>query len=152
MAWIMDTYSMHRGHSVPAVVTGKPVSIGGSAGRREATGRGVMLTAREASRRWELPFAGARVVVQGFGNVGSVAASLLREQGCRIVGAGDIYGAVRNPNGLDPQALVRHVRETGGVPGFRGGEAVGGAELLELPCDILVPAAIEGQITRDNAA
>ena len=151
MAWIMDTYSMHAGHSVPAVVTGKPVSIGGSAGRREATGRGVMITAREASRRWELPFAGARVVVQGFGNVGSVAASLLHAQGCRIVGAGDIYGAVRNPNGLDPQALVAHVRETGGIPGFRGGEAVGSAELLELPCDILVPAAIEGQITRDNA-
>ena len=151
MAWIMDTYSMHAGHSIPAVVTGKPVSIGGSAGRREATGRGVMITAREASRRWELPFAGARVVVQGFGNVGSVAASLLHAQGCRIVGAGDIYGAVRNPNGLDPQALVAHVRETGGIPGFRGGEAVGSAELLELPCDILVPAAIEGQITRDNA-
>ena len=152
MAWIMDTYSMHAGHSVPAVVTGKPVSIGGSAGRREATGRGVMITAREATRRWELPFAGARVVVQGFGNVGSVAASLLHDQGCRIVGVSDIYGGVFNPDGLDPHTVLRHVHNTGRVPGFRGGETIRNEALLELPCDILVPAAIEGQITGANAS
>ncbi|HEU5299058.1 MAG TPA: Glu/Leu/Phe/Val dehydrogenase [bacterium] len=151
MAWIMDTYSMHRGHSVPAVVTGKPVSIGGSAGRREATGRGVMISAREAARRWERPFAGASVIVQGFGNVGSAAACLLHDQGCRIVGIGDIYGAIYNPKGIDPHAVLAHVRRTGRVPGFAGGEALGSAELLERPCDILVPAAIEGQITRANA-
>jgi glutamate dehydrogenase (NAD(P)+) len=152
MAWIMDTYSMHAGHSIPAVVTGKPVSIGGSAGRREATGRGVMITAREAARRWELPFAGARVVVQGFGNVGSVAASLLHDQGCRIIAVSDIYGGVVNPDGLDPRAILQYVHDTGRVPGFRGGEAIGNETLLELPCDILVPAAIEGQITGANAS
>ena len=152
MAWIMDTYSMHAGHSIPAVVTGKPLSIGGSAGRREATGRGVMLTAREAARRWELPFAGARVVVQGFGNVGSVSAYLLHDQGCRIVGIGDIYGAIANPDGIDPRAVLQHVQKTGGVPGFPAAEPIDSMALLELPCDILVPAAIEGQITRQNAA
>jgi glutamate dehydrogenase (NAD(P)+) len=152
MAWIMDTYSMHAGHSIPAVVTGKPLSIGGSAGRREATGRGVMITAREVSRRWEMPFAGARVVVQGFGNVGSVSAYLLHDQGCRIVGLSDIYGAIANPDGLDPRAVLQHVQQTGRVPGFPGAEPIDGRALLELPCDILVPAAIEGQITRENAA
>ena len=151
MAWIMDTYSMHAGHSIPAVVTGKPVSIYGSAGRREATGRGVMITAREAARRWELPFAGARVVVQGFGNVGSISAMQLHDQGCRIVGVSDIYGGIYNPNGIDPRAVQRHVQETGRVSGFPGGEPVSNDALLELPCDILVPAAIEGQITGANA-
>jgi glutamate dehydrogenase (NAD(P)+) len=152
MAWIMDTYSMHAGHSIPAVVTGKPLSIGGSAGRREATGRGVLITAREAARRWELPFAGARVVVQGFGNVGSVSAYLLHDQGCRIVGIGDIYGAIANPDGIDPRAVLQHVQKTGGVPGFPAAEPIDSKALLELPCDILVPAAIEGQITRQNAS
>ncbi|MDQ7842303.1 MAG: Glu/Leu/Phe/Val dehydrogenase [Armatimonadota bacterium] len=152
MAWVMDTYSMHRGHSVPAVVTGKPVSIGGSAGRREATGRGVMIVAREAARRWERPFAGASVVVQGFGNVGSVAATLLHDQGCRIVALSDIHGGVYNPRGLDPRRVLAHVRDTGRIAGFPEGEAVTNQELLELPCDILVPAAIEGQITRANAS
>jgi len=108
--------------------------------------------AREAARRWERPFAGASVVVQGFGNVGSVAAYLLADQGCRIVGVGDIYGAVYNPRGVDPRQVLAHVQETGRVPGFPGAEALGSAELLEQPCDILVPAAIEGQITRANAA
>jgi len=150
-AWIMDTYSMHRGYSVPAVVTGKPVSIGGSAGRREATGRGVMLIAREAARAHHLPFQDAAVVVQGFGNVGSVAATLLADQGCRLVGLSDIHGGIYHPRGLDPRAVLAHVRRTGGVSGFPGAEAVTNAQLLELPCDILVPAAIEGQITRANA-
>jgi glutamate dehydrogenase (NAD(P)+) len=133
------------------VVTGKPVSIYGSAGRREATGRGVMIATREAARRWELPFAGADVVVQGFGNVGSVSAYLLHDQGCRLVGVSDIYGGIFNPDGIDPRAVQRHVQETGRIRGFRGGEAVSNDALLELPCDILVPAAIEGQITGRNA-
>ncbi len=151
MAWIMDTYSMHLGHSVPAVVTGKPISIGGSAGRREATGRGVMIVAREAARIRGIPFAGSRVVVQGFGNVGSVAAYLMHDQGCTIVGISDVYGGVHNPNGLDPRAALQHMKQTGRVAGFPGTETVTNTDLLELPCDFLVPAAIEGQITRENA-
>jgi glutamate dehydrogenase (NAD(P)+) len=152
MAWIMDTYSMHRGHSVPAVVTGKPPSIGGSAGRREATGRGVTIVAREAAAFVGLPLAGARVVVQGFGNVGSVAACLLYDQGCRVVAVSDVYGGLYNPDGLNPYAVQEHVRRTGRVQGFPHADAVTNQQLLELPCDILVPAAVEGQITADNAA
>ena len=152
MAWIMDTYSMHTGHSVPAVVTGKPVSIGGSAGRREATGRGVMISAREAAAHAGFSLQGARVVVQGFGNVGSVSAYLLHDQGCRIVGISDIYGAIANPDGIDPRAVLGHVKQSGRVPGYPGAESIDSKALLELPCDILVPAAIEGQITRQNAA
>ncbi len=152
MAWIMDTYSMHRGHSVPAVVTGKPVSIGGSAGRREATGRGVMIVTREAARTRKFALEGAQVVVQGFGNVGSVAAYLLHDQGCRIVGLSDVYSGIFNPAGLDPRAVLEYVAQTGRVEGFPGTQTVTNTELLELPCDILVPAAIEGQITRANAA
>jgi glutamate dehydrogenase (NAD(P)+) len=152
MAWIMDTYSMHRGHSVPAVVTGKPVSIGGSAGRREATGRGVMIVAREAARTRKLPLEGAQVVVQGFGNVGSVAAYLLHDQGCRVVGLSDVCSGIYKPGGLDPRAVLEYAAQTGRVEGFPGAETVTNTELLELPCDILVPAAIEGQITRANAA
>ncbi|HET6947529.1 MAG TPA: Glu/Leu/Phe/Val dehydrogenase [bacterium] len=151
MAWIMDTYSMHRGHSVPAVVTGKPVSIGGSAGRREATGRGVMIVTREAAKARGLALDRAPVVVQGFGNVGSVSAYLLHDQGCKIVGLSDIYGAIHNPQGLDPRAVLAHMRQNGRVEGFPGSQAVSNTELLELPCEILVPAAIEGQITRSNA-
>ncbi len=151
MAWIMDTYSMHLGHSVPAVVTGKPISIGGSAGRREATGRGVMIVAREAARIRGIPFATSRVVVQGFGNVGSVAAYLLHDQGCTIVGISDVSGGIYSSKGLDPRAVLRHMQQTGRVAGFPGTETVSNTDLLELPCDFLVPAAIEGQITRENA-
>jgi glutamate dehydrogenase (NAD(P)+) len=143
---------MHRGHSVPAVVTGKPVSIGGSAGRREATGRGVMIVTREAAKGRGMALDRASVVVQGFGNVGSVTAYLLHDQGCRIIGLSDIYGGIHNPRGLDPRAVLAHVRQTGRVEGFPGAETVSNTELLELPCDILVPAAIEAQITRANAA
>ena len=151
MAWFMDTYSMHEGYSVPPVVTGKPVSIGGSAGRQDATGRGVMIAAREAARMRGIPFAGSRVVVQGFGNVGGTAAALMAAEGCRVVAAGDVFSGVYNPRGLDVAALRRHVAATRRVEGFRGGEAVGSAELLELPCEFLIPAAIEGQITARNA-
>ena len=152
MAWIMDTYSMHRGYSVPPVVTGKPIPIGGSVGRSDATGRGVMIVAREAARRRGLPLAGSRVAIQGFGNVGEAAARLLYEQGCRIVALSDISGGCYNPAGLDPRAVLQHLRQAGSVAGFPGAQAVSNAELLEVPCDILIPAAIEGQITAENAA
>ncbi len=151
MAWMMDTYSMHRGYSVPGVVTGKPVAIGGSAGRREATGRGVMIIARRAARDHGIPFAGSRVVVQGFGNVGATAAHLLHAEGCLIVGLSDVYGGIHNPRGLDPAAVARYVTERGRMAGFPGSVAVSNAELLELPCEFLIPAAIEGQITAENA-
>ena len=151
MAWFMDTYSMHEGYSVPSVVTGKPVTIGGSAGRQDATGRGVMIAAQEAARMRGVPFAGSRVVVQGFGNVGGTAAVLMAAEGGRVVAVSDAFGGVYNPRGLDLAALRRHVDATRRVEGFAGGEAVTNAALLELPCEFLVPAAIEGQITARNA-
>lgn len=152
MAWIMDTYSMHRGYSVPAVVTGKPVTIGGSEGRYDATGMGVMFMAREAMRHLGLSMEGAGVVVQGFGNVGSIAARYLHAQGARVVAVSDVRGGIYNERGLDVPALQKFVRETGSVVGFPGTDSVTNEELLELPCTILVPAALEGQITRHNAA
>jgi glutamate dehydrogenase (NAD(P)+) len=152
MAWIMDTYSMHRGHSIPAVVTGKPVVIGGSVGRAEATGRGVMLVAREAARLFGLPWEGATVAVQGFGNVGSVAARLLQAAGCRVVAVSDVRGGIYADRGLDIAAVQQHAAATGSVVGFPGATAVSNAELLELPVTILVPAALEGQITAANAS
>ncbi len=151
MAWIMDTYSMHRGHSIPAVVTGKPVVIGGSVGRQEATGRGVMLVAREAARLFGLPWEGATVAVQGFGNVGSVAARLLQEAGCRVVAVSDVRGGIYADRGLDIVAVAQHAATTGSVVGFPGAVPISNAELLELPVTILVPAALEGQITAANA-
>jgi glutamate dehydrogenase (NAD(P)+) len=151
MAWIMDTYSMHRGYSVPAVVTGKPLSIGGSQGRVEATGRGCMITARESAKHIGMPLAGARVVVQGYGNVGSIAAMLLQEQGCKIVGASDSGGGIYNPKGFDAADALRHKEQTGSVRGYRGTDAMTNDDLLELDCEILVPSALEGQITKDNA-
>jgi len=151
MAWIMDTYSMAIGHSVPAVVTGKPLSIGGSEGRLEATARGAVDVIVEAARDRGLPLLGARVVVQGFGNAGQPLASFLNSLGCVIVGVGDSGGAIHNPRGLDPGALRRYKSETGSVAGFPNGESVAPADLLELPCEILVPAALEGQITERNA-
>jgi glutamate dehydrogenase (NAD(P)+) len=151
MAWIMDTYSMHRGRSVSAVVTGKPVSIGGSVGRVEATGRGVMIAAREAARLLGLPWRDAPVVVQGFGNVGANAARLMWQDGCKIIAVGDVGGAVYNPSGLDVAALQQHAAGAGTVAGFAGGAPIGPRDLLEVPCTFLVPAALEGQITADNA-
>ena len=151
MAWIMDTYSMHARHTVTSVVTGKPLALGGSAGRREATGRGVLFVIREAAKRIGLDLREARVVVQGFGNVGSVAADLLTKDGARIVGASDVKGAIQNPNGLDIPALLKHVADTKSVVGFAGSTPVDAKKLLELPCDILIPAALENQITHVNA-
>lgn len=151
MAWIMDTYSMHRGYSTPSVVTGKPVAIGGSQGRVEATGRGVTIVAREAARLLGMNLQGATVVIQGFGNVGSVAALLLSKVGCKIIAASDTKGGVVNTKGLDAAKLIEHKERTGSLTGFPGAEVVSNKDLLELPCDILVPSALEGQITDDNA-
>jgi glutamate dehydrogenase (NAD(P)+) len=151
MAWIMDTYSMHRGYAVPAVVTGKPVPVGGSLGRNEATGRGVMIATREALAELNLPLREARVAIQGFGNVGSVSALLLHEAGARIVAASDSRGGTRNRQGLDPRALLRRKRESGGLSDYPEGEPIDNAGLLETECDVLIPAALEQQITAANA-
>ncbi|MDQ7030946.1 MAG: Glu/Leu/Phe/Val dehydrogenase [Ardenticatenia bacterium] len=151
MAWIMDTYSMHRGFTTPAVVTGKPVEVGGSRGRLEATGRGVMVTAVEALRVLDIPVKGARVVVQGFGNVGAVAAVLLQAVGARVVAVSDSRGGIYRPDGLDAHAVWRHKRKTGSVVEFPDAEPVSNQALLELPCEVLIPAALENQITAENA-
>jgi glutamate dehydrogenase (NAD(P)+) len=151
MAWIMDTYSMHRGYSAPSVVTGKPIEIGGSFGRVEATGRGVMLCVRETAQLINLPLAGATVVVQGFGNVGSVAATLLHKLGCRVIGVSDSRGGIHSPKGFDPTDVLQHKERAGSVTGFPGTDRVTNAELLEIPCDVLIPSALEGQITGENA-
>ncbi|HEV8339663.1 MAG TPA: Glu/Leu/Phe/Val dehydrogenase [bacterium] len=151
MAWIMDTYSMHRGHSTPSVVTGKPIEIGGSFGRVEATGRGVMIAVRETANAIGMPLEGATVVVQGFGNVGSVAAVLLANVGCRVIAASDSRGGIHGGRGFDPGAVLRHKEGAGSVVGFPGTERVTNEELLEIPCDILIPSALEGQIDGSNA-
>src|SRR3990167_7066503 len=142
MAWMMDTYSMTHGKSVPGVVTGKPLIVGGSAGRREATGRGIVYAVYHAAHRLGQNLQGLKVVVQGFGNVGSVAARLLWREGCVVVGVGDVRGAIWNPHGFDVRQLEAHVAESGSVAGFPGSEPLGNADLLERPCDILVPAAV----------
>lgn len=151
MAWIMDTYSMHHGYSIPAVVTGKPLSIGGSEGRNEATGRGCVYTIERAAKHLEFELEDATVAVQGFGNAGSVAARLLHDLGCRIVAVSDSRGAVYNQRGLNLARVLHQKQETGSVVGAPGGEDISNAELLELPCDILVPAALENVITEENA-
>ncbi len=151
MAWIMDTLSMHSGHNVPAVVTGKPVVIGGSEGRVEATGRGVFIVAREVAKHLSLPFVGANVVIQGFGNVGSVTARLMHDAGCKIIALSDIYGAIYNPNGIDVNLALQYVKEHGKLLGLPGSQEITNAQLLETPCDILIPAATEGQLTHANA-
>lgn len=151
MAWFSDTYSMHVGHTSTAVVTGKPVEMGGSLGRREATGRGVMITARESARHLGFPLKGATVAVQGFGNVGAIAAQLLAEQGAIIVGVTDWQGGVYNAAGLDVPALQTHVARHKTVAGFSGGEPLAADDVFGLPVDILIPAALENQITEANA-
>ena len=152
MAWIMDTFSMHARHTVTSVVTGKPLALGGSAGRREATGRGVLFVIREAAKRIGLDLRGARVAVQGFGNVGSVAADLLAKEGALITAVCDVKGGITNPAGLDMPALLAHVAQHKTVVGFPASTPVEGKKLLELPCDILIPAALENQITHVNAS
>ncbi len=152
MAWIMDTYSMNKGYSVPAIVTGKPLSIGGSEGRREATARGVLFTIREACKHLGMDLKSASVVIQGMGNVGGVAAELLGREGCKVVAISDSQGGVYNSKGIDPGAVLRHKEEKGSLVGFPDAEQVTNGELLELPCDILIPAAVQNQITEQNAA
>jgi glutamate dehydrogenase (NAD(P)+) len=150
MAWIMDTYSHQIGHAVPSIVTGKPVSIGGSLGRKEATGRGVAFLANLASDMLKLP-EDSRVIVQGFGNVGSYAAEGMAKYGARIVGVSDVTGGIYNSKGLDLQALEDHVRKTGGVAHFAGGDKISNEEILVQPCEILIPAAMDRVITAKNA-
>ncbi len=152
MAWIMDTYSMERGYSVPGVVTGKPLSIGGSEGRGEATGRGVMYVVREAAKDLHLDVKKATVAIQGFGNAGSVAGNLIqKELGSKIIALSDSRGGIHNPAGLYIAAEEAHKLKTGSVVNFPGSKPVGNEEILTLDCDVLVPAALENQITRDNA-
>ncbi len=151
MAWMMDTYSMNLGYSVPGVVTGKPVNIGGSRGRREAPGRSVAICVEEAATRLGINLEGARVVLQGFGKVGSVVALLLHAIGCKIIAISDVKGGIHNPHGLNPVKLLSHKRQTKTVSDYRDGDYITNEELLELPCEILVPAAVEGVITEQNA-
>ena len=151
MAWIMDTYSMNVGHSVPSVVTGKPLSIGGSRGREEATSRGCLYTVLDAMKYLEMSVAGARVVVQGFGNVGAIAARLMQEEGATVVAVSDSRGGIYNPRGLDVGQVLAHKRESGRVGGFPGADGVSNEEILELESEVLIPAALEGQITEANA-
>jgi glutamate dehydrogenase (NAD(P)+) len=151
MAWIMDTYSMHKRHTVTAVVTGKPVAMGGSLGRREATGRGCMIVTREALKQLGMPIQDTRVVVQGFGNVGSISALLMAEQGMKILAVSDKDGGVYNPKGLDVADLIRHVRRHKVLRTYPGAEPISNAELLTLDTDVLVPAALENVITEENA-
>jgi glutamate dehydrogenase (NAD(P)+) len=152
MAWIMDTYSMHVGHTETAVVTGKPIELGGSLGRQEATGRGVMIVARESAKHVGFDIKDAKVAIQGFGNVGSVTAALLAQIGARIVAVTDWKGGVYNEKGLDIGGLADHVRVHKTVAGFPAAEPLSNDELFRLEVDVLVPAALENQITMENAA
>jgi glutamate dehydrogenase (NAD(P)+) len=152
MAWIMDTLSMQSGYTTPGVVTGKPTDLGGSEGRVEATGRGVVVALEEAAKTVNLNLNGARVVVQGFGNVGSVAAQLAEEAGAKVIAVSDAVGGIYNPNGLPACELAeRYSSREGGIREFREAEPISNTDLLELECDVLIPAAISAQITADNA-
>ena len=152
MAWVMDTYSMHMRHTASAVVTGKPLELGGSAGRKEATGRGCMIVTREALKELGMPVRGTTVAVQGFGNVGSTTAMLLEREGCRITAISDRTGGVYNPQGVDIAAAIEYVRRNRDLEGFMGGDPISNEELLTLDVDVLVPAAMENVITSKNAA
>jgi len=152
MAWFMDTYSMHTRQHVPGVVTGKPLVIGGSRGRVEATGRGASLVTLAQMRRMGINPQGAEVVVQGFGNVGSVAAQMFVGAGCAVTAISDVTGAYHNPRGLDIKGAVAYSQEHHSLDGYRGGTKITNAALLELACDVLVPAALEKQLTVENAA
>ena len=152
MAWMMDTYSMHQRQTVTSVVTGKPVNLGGSRGRTEATGRGIQMVCDHALRHLGMEIKDCRVIVQGFGNVGSNAARLLHEKGYRIIGIAEFDGGLYNPAGIDIDALLRHKAEVGTIAGFAGAEPADSAELLTRECEILIPAATENVITSRNAA
>jgi glutamate dehydrogenase (NAD(P)+) len=151
MAWVMDTYSMHKRHTVTAVVTGKPVEMGGSLGRREATGRGCMIVTREALKKLNMPLAGTRVAVQGFGNVGSIAAELMEREGMKIVAVSDKSGGIYNAKGLPIKDVIQHVRQHRFLTGYPGAESITNEQLLTIDCDVLVPAALENVITSKNA-
>jgi glutamate dehydrogenase (NAD(P)+) len=151
MAWIMDTYSMHKRHTVTAVVTGKPIAMGGSLGRREATGRGVKIVVKEALRGLGMPLNGTKVAVQGFGNVGSIAALLLENEGLTVVAVSDKSGGIYNPNGIYVSEAVDWVRRNRFLEGFPDGDPITNEQLIELETDVLVPAALENVITRKNA-
>jgi glutamate dehydrogenase (NAD(P)+) len=151
MAWVMDTYSMHVGHTVTAVVTGKPVELGGSLGRREATGRGCMIVTKEALKHLGMPVKGTTVAIQGFGNVGSVAAQLLAREGCRIVAIGDRSVSLYNANGIDVDDAIAYAKKHRSLEGYEKAEALSGADLLTLDVDVLLPAALENVITTKNA-
>src|SRR5580692_479282 len=150
MAWIMDTYSMHKRHTVTGVVTGKPLTLGGSRGRSEATGRGCMIVTMQALRRFGLDVANTRVVIQGFGNVGGMSAKLMTRSGFKIVCIIEYDGAVYNPEGLDIEALMQHRRETGSITGFAGGKDIDRESAFFLDCEVLLPAAKENVITSAN--
>jgi glutamate dehydrogenase (NAD(P)+) len=151
MAWMMDTYSMNKGATATGVVTGKPIPLGGSLGRVKATGRGVFVTGREAARRLGLDLQNARVTVQGFGNVGSIAASLFVEAGARVVAVQDHTGTIYNDKGLDVDALIALQQQTGGIASYKGGEKIDDEAFWDVKTDILIPAALEGQLTPDRA-
>jgi len=152
MAWMMDTYSMHQGYTVPGVVTGKPISLGGSEGRNEATARGAVFTVVEAARHLGIDLRTAKVVVQGFGNAGSIAARLMRDEGSTVIAVSDSTGGIHNPAGLDIERVVAWKAEHGTVQGFPGSTDVTNPAILEIECDVLIPAALENQITARNAA
>ena len=151
MAWIVDTYSMHMRKTVTSVVTGKPVYLGGSLGRPEATGRGIMFIAREAGNAYGVPLKNATVAIQGFGNVGSTAAKLIAAHGAKIVALSDVNGGIYNENGIDINAALRKIKETGTIANLPGTKPITNKQLLELKVDFLIPAALENQITKDNA-
>ena len=151
MAWIMDTYSMHARHTVTAVVTGKPIALGGSAGRREATGRGLLFVINEAVKRLNMSPPTTKVVVQGAGNVGGIGAELLHEAGYKVVAISDVHGGIYNPNGIDIPEAMKHLRLTRSFDEFPGVDRVSNQDLLELECDVLAPCATENQITSQNA-
>jgi glutamate dehydrogenase (NAD(P)+) len=151
MAWMMDTYSMNQGQTATGVVTGKPIALGGSLGRKEATGRGVFVVGTEAARRTGFEIEGARIAVQGFGNVGGIAARLFQEAGARVVAVQDHTGTLHNASGINTLALLEHVAQNGGVGGFKGADAIASEDFWTIETDILIPAALEGQITEENA-
>jgi glutamate dehydrogenase (NAD(P)+) len=151
MAWMMDTYSMHHGYTISGVVTGKPISIGGSQGRADATGRGIVFCAQRAAEHMGMSFDGATVAVQGFGNVGEAAARLAHEHGAKLVAVVDVNGGAYRADGMDPTQLKLHLQETGSTEGTPGTEPISNAQLIGLDCDILILAALENQVTAENA-
>jgi len=151
MAWIMDTYSMNKGYSVPGVVTGKPIAVGGSEGRNEATAMGCVFVIEEALNKLSMDLKKCRVAIQGFGNAGSIAAYLLHDRGAKIIAVSDSRGGIYNENGFEPREVIKHKEKTGSVVGFPGTKPISNRELLEVDCEILIPAALEGVITGENA-